>query len=110
MNETRRKRLVKIHIPGEVTYDDDGFPVQEQEILKKVYCKITKAKPNEIITYGLDKITEILRVTCPWGAVRGLDSREVYLTIDGNKYELFGTFINVEMANKDAYFEAKRVI
>jgi hypothetical protein len=51
-----------------------------------------------------------LRITCSWNAVRRIDPREVWLTINGEKYELFGTIINVDMLGKEAYFEAKKVI
>lgn len=116
MNGIRKKRLITFHLPSTTSHesvDSDGFPIEQDEQegpVKKVYCKITKAKPNEILTYQLDKITEILRITCPWSAVRRIDPREVWLTIDGSKYELFGTIINVDMLGKEAYFEAKKVI
>jgi hypothetical protein len=110
MNGIRKKRLITFHLPGTTTYDADGFPIEHEGAVKKVYCRITKAKPNEILTYQLDKITEILRITCSWNAVRRIDPREVWLTINGEKYELFGTIINVDMLGKEAYFEAKKVI
>jgi hypothetical protein len=109
MNSMRKKRLVTIHIPGQTTYDSDGFPLEEPETVKKVYCTITRVKPDELMTYNVDKLTEILRLTCPWSRVRDIEPSSINLTIDGKKYELWGPFINVDMLNIEAYFEAKRV-
>lgn len=106
----RKKRLVTIHIPGATTYDSDGFIVTEPETEKFVYCEISLVKPDEIYTYGIDKMTEIMRLRCPWNRVRDIDPRGVKLTIDGKKYELWGSFVNENMLNITGYFEAKKVM
>jgi len=109
MNAMRKKRLVTIHLPGEVTYDADGFPTGESKTDYNVYCSIEKVKPDELTTYNINKLTEVLRLRCPWGRVRNFDPQGVMLTIDGREYELFGPFVNVDMLNIEAEFEAKRV-
>lgn len=109
MNSMRKKRLVTIHIPGETVYDSEGFPKTEPEKLLKVYCAITRAQPDELHTYNVDKLTEILRLKCPWNRVRNIVPDGVKLTVDGRKYELWGPFVNVDMLNIEAYFEAKRI-
>lgn len=109
MDRMRKKRLVQIHVPGETTYDEDGFVVETAGVTHKVWCDITLVKPDEIVTYNLEKVTEILRCRCQWNRIRNIDPHEVTLTINGQKYELWGTFINVDMMNIDGYFEAKKV-
>lgn len=109
MDRMRKKRLVNIHVPGETSYDDDGFKVETPEKVLKVWCEITLVKPDEIVTYNVEKMTEILRCRCNWNAIRKLDPNDVYLTINGKKYELWGPFINEDMQNITGYFEAKRV-
>lgn len=110
MKGMRKKRLVTIRIPGESTYDADGFPTETSEGEYKVYCTIDRVKPDEILTYNLEKLTEVLRLQCPWSRVKNLEPRGVRLTIDGRDYELMGTFTNVDMLNIDASFEAKRIV
>lgn len=105
----RKKRLVTIKMPGADTYDSDGFPVSVEGTEYKVYCAVTKVKPDELVTYNLDRLTEVMRLKCPWNRVKNLDPQGVKLTIDGRDYELYGPFSNVDMLNIDAEFEAKRV-
>lgn len=105
----RKKRLVTIKMPGVVTYDPDGFPISISGIEYKVYCTVTKVKPDELVTYNLDRLTEVMRLKCLWNRVKNLDPKGVKLLIDGTDYELYGPFSNVDMLNIDAEFEAKRV-
>lgn len=109
MDRMRKKRLVQIHVPGNTEYDEDGFLVESPGKTYKVWCDITLVKPDEIVTYNLEKVTEILRCRCPWNRIRNIDPHEATLTINGKRYELWGPFINEEMMNITGYFEAKKV-
>lgn len=106
----RKKRLVTIKIPGKVTYDEENFKVSTEEQLIKVYCTVARPKPEEIMTYNLDKLTEIMKLRCPWNKVRNIDPQGVKLIINNVEYELNGVFTNVNMLNIEGEFEAKRTI
>ena len=109
MDRMRKKRLVQIHTPGEQTFDKDGFPIKTDGKTYKVWCDITLVKPDEIVTYNLEKVTEVLRCKCQWNRIRNIDPHEAKLTINGKEYEVWGTFINEDMMNITGMFEAKKV-